>query len=66
MRTGRASVFLTGVGAKNYGYDGAAKLGDREKIVFWYRVDKSEQYRAIFGDLHIEEVSSVQIPASIP
>jgi len=65
MRAGRATAFLTGLGANNFGYAGAtAKLGEREKIVFWYRVDGSERYRAIFGDLHGEDVSREQIQAS--
>jgi len=65
VRAGRASAFLTGLGANNYGYAGATvKLGEREKIVFWYRVEGSERYRAIFGDLHGEDVSREQIQAS--
>jgi len=67
VRAGRATAFLTGLGANNYGYAGAeAKLGEGQKIVFWYRVDGSEQYRAIFGDLHGEDVSRERIPASVP
>jgi len=66
VRAGRASAFLTGLGATNYGYAGAnVKLGEREKIIFWYRVDGGERYRAIFGDLHGDDVSREQIQASI-
>ena len=65
MRAGRATAFFTSLGAKNYGYCGAGvKLGEREKIVFWYRAAGSERYRAIFGDLHAEDVSLDQLPAS--
>ena len=65
MRAGRASAFLTGLGANGYGYCGTSvKLGEREKIVFWYRVEGSERYRAIFGDLHGEDVSRERIQAS--
>ncbi len=48
---------------KNHGYkpDGV-KLGDRAKILFWYRPDKSDKYRAVFGDLHVEDVSAKQLP----
>jgi outer membrane lipoprotein-sorting protein len=67
MRVGRATAFLTALGEKSYGYCGAAvKMGDAQKMVFWYRVEGGERYRAIFGDLHTEDVSSQQIPASIP
>jgi outer membrane lipoprotein-sorting protein len=66
VRAGRATAFLTSVGAKNYGYDGAVKLGEGEKMVFWYRVEGSERYRAIFGDLHAADVGQEEIPASVP
>jgi outer membrane lipoprotein-sorting protein len=48
---------------KSHGYkaDGV-KLGDREKIVFWYRPDKADKYRAVFGDLHVADVSAEQLP----
>src|SRR5207247_2600922 len=39
VRAGRATAFLTSLGGKNYGYAGAgARLGEGQKIVFWYRV----------------------------
>lgn len=48
---------------KDHGYkpDGV-KLGDRDKIVFWYRPDKADKYRAVYGDLHIAEVTADQLP----
>ena len=65
VRAGRASAFLSGIGASNYRYSGATvKLGEKDKIVFWYRVEGTDKYRAIFGDLHGEDVSRQQIPAS--
>ncbi len=38
------------------------KMGDRDKIVFWYRPDKSDKYRAVFGDLHVADVTADQLP----
>ncbi len=48
---------------KNQGYkpDGV-KLGDRDKIIFWYRPDKTEKYRAVYGDLHVADVTTDQLP----
>jgi outer membrane lipoprotein-sorting protein len=48
---------------KDHGYkpDGV-KFGDRDKIIFWYRPDKAEKYRAVFGDLHVADVSADQLP----
>jgi hypothetical protein len=42
---------------KDHGYrpDGV-KLGDRSKIIFWYRPEKADTYRAVFGDLHVADV----------
>lgn len=48
---------------KDHGYKpGGVKLGDRTKIIFWYRPDKSDKYRAVFGDLHVDDVSANQLP----
>ena len=48
-----------------YGYAGkGVKLGEKEKIVFWYRPDpKVETYRALFGDLHVADVNADKLPA---
>ncbi len=39
------------------------KLGDTDKILFWYRPKASQKYRAIFGDLHVEDVAAERLPA---
>jgi outer membrane lipoprotein-sorting protein len=48
----------------DYGYksDGF-KLGDAEKILFWYKPKGKETYRAVFGDLHVADVTADQLPA---
>jgi hypothetical protein len=67
MRLGRASVFFNTLCPGNYGYLGAdAKLGEKDKIIFWYRLPQSESYRAIFGDLRSEEITREQITALSP
>ena len=48
---------------KDYGYkaDGV-KLGDANKIIFWYKPGGGAKYRAIFGDLHAADVTADQLP----
>lgn len=38
------------------------KFGDADTAIFWYRPQGSENYRVIFGDLHIEEVAPEDLP----
>ncbi len=38
------------------------KLGDAEKLVFWYQPKDSKTYRVIYGDLHVEEVAPDKLP----
>jgi outer membrane lipoprotein-sorting protein len=46
-----------------FGYkaDGV-KLGDAGKILFWYQPEGETKYRAVFGDLHVGDVSADQLP----
>jgi hypothetical protein len=47
------------------GYAGAdVKLGEKDKIVFWYKPPQGNTYRAIFGDLRIEDVTADRLPAA--
>ena len=48
---------------KGFGYkaDGV-KLGDAGKIVFWYKPEGSDKYRAVYGDLHVGDVAAVALP----
>ncbi len=61
MQSSRLYAFLQV--NKDHGYkpDGV-KLGDRDKIVFWYRSDKADKYRAVYGDLHVADVTADQLP----
>jgi outer membrane lipoprotein-sorting protein len=48
---------------KGCGYSGeGVKIGDADKIVFWYQPEGSEKYRAVYGDLHIGDVEAGQLP----
>ena len=41
-----------------WGYAGkGVKLGDADKIILWYQPQGSNTYRAIYGDLHVEDSS---------
>jgi outer membrane lipoprotein-sorting protein len=56
-------VLLLSRELKDYGYkaDGV-KRGDADKIVFWYRPAGAEKYRALYGDLHVGDVTADQLP----
>jgi outer membrane lipoprotein-sorting protein len=47
-----------------YGYkpDGV-KLGDAKAIIFWYKLEGQDKYKAVYGDLHIGEVTAEELPA---
>ncbi len=39
-----------------------ARLGDAGTIIFWYRPEGQEKYRAVYADLHIGELTAEQVP----
>jgi outer membrane lipoprotein-sorting protein len=39
-----------------------AKLGDADRVIFWYKPAGSETYRVVFGDLHIGDVAADKLP----
>ena len=56
-------VFLDFELKKQFGYKAeGVKLGDAGKVLFWYRKKGAEKYRAIFGDLHAEDVTADRLP----
>lgn len=59
-----ASVVFVQFGLKDaYGYaPDKVKLGEADKILFWYRPKDAKAYRAIFGDLHAEDVAAERLP----
>jgi len=61
--TGRLQMFLL-ERKGDYGYktDGV-KLGDANKIIFWYKPKDKQTYRALFGDFHAADVTADQLPA---
>ena len=60
--TVRVTLFLRE--RKGYGYKPeGVKLGDADAILFWSRPEGSEKYRAVFGDLHVAEVTADRLPA---
>lgn len=45
------------------GYSGrGVTLGQADKIICWWFDDETESYKAIFGDLRIQEVTEAQLP----
>jgi outer membrane lipoprotein-sorting protein len=61
MSYGKGIVFfghLAESGA-DWRYTGrGVKFGEADKVVFWYRMPDSSSYRAVYGDLHVEDVPS--------
>ncbi len=55
------SFLYTLAGAYGYKPDGA-KLGDADKIIFWYRPAGATKFRALSGDLRWAEVTTDQLP----
>jgi outer membrane lipoprotein-sorting protein len=48
-----------------YGYAGkGVKLGEAEKVIFWFKPKDSNTYRAVFGDLHIADVTADKVPST--
>jgi hypothetical protein len=59
--------FLMSVGKDNWGYAGdGVTLGEKDKLIFWYRDPKTKQYRGIFGDLAARELKAEELPKKIP
>jgi outer membrane lipoprotein-sorting protein len=48
-------------GSHGYKPDGV-KLGDADKVLFWYRPAGAARYRALYGDLHWADVTTDQLP----
>ncbi|HZZ27940.1 MAG TPA: hypothetical protein VFE46_08030 [Pirellulales bacterium] len=49
----------------DYDYLPGGKLGEKDRIVFWYKDDKTGDYRAVYGDLRIEKINQQQLPPGL-
>ncbi len=50
----------------SYRYIGkGVKLGDKDRIVCWYRLQKNGQYRAVYGDLTVKDVDPKDLPLDV-
>jgi len=48
---------------KTYDYlPDQVRLGEADKIVFWYQPRGAANYKAIYGDLHVAEISAKELP----
>lgn len=65
MKVGGVSGRLFGLPG-GYGYRGKdVRRGERDKMVFWYK-DLAGKYRAVFGDLRVDEVAPDKLPSTNP
>ena len=46
----------------DYEYLPGGKLGQKNRVVFWYRDRKTGEYSAVFGDLNIKKINKDQLP----
>ena len=47
----------------DYGYSPeGAKLGDADKILFWYRPPQATKSRGLYADLHWADLTTDQLP----
>lgn len=54
---------FTAKGHEQWHYAGSGvKLGDAVTPIFWYRPKDAQNYRVIYGDLRVEEVSADNLP----
>lgn len=62
MHAGAILPFLRQVGKGHWGYRAeGAKLGDKDKMIFWYLDPKTNQYRGIFADLSAREIHDKEL-----
>ncbi|MGA2915392.1 MAG: zf-HC2 domain-containing protein [Sedimentisphaerales bacterium] len=65
MTFGKGMVFFQRLAPNgiDYRYAGrGVKLGDADKPIFWYRPRDAQNYRVIYGDLSVKEVSPENLP----
>jgi hypothetical protein len=48
-------------GGFGYKSDGV-KVGDADKILFWYRPEGATLYRVLYGDMHVADVTEDKLP----
>jgi hypothetical protein len=66
MKVGGVSGRLFGL-REGYGYAGTTvRRGEKDKMVFWYKPKDGKSYRAVFGDLRVEDVAEDKLPTIKP
>ena len=50
---------------ENYGYYPGGKLGEKDRIVLWYKDKKCGEYIAIYGDLRVEKIDKQKPPPPV-
>jgi len=61
MSMGRVAAYSMSL--EGFGYKGeGVKLGDADKIVFWYKPKGADKYRVAYGDLKTGDVTADRLP----
>jgi hypothetical protein len=42
------------------------KLGDKNKLVYWYQPAADKPFRVIYGDLSVKDIPENQLPTTQP
>jgi outer membrane lipoprotein-sorting protein len=60
---GALTPFLMTLPKDGWAYLGdGVKLGEKDRIVFWYLDNKTGKYRAVYGDLSAREITAADLP----
>ncbi len=62
LSVAQLSFLLSGKRGVDYAYYPGGKLGEKDRIVFWYKDEKSGEYMAIYGDLRVEKIDKEKLP----
>jgi len=65
MNFGKGMIFhqMLETGGGDWSYTGqGVKLGEADKAIFWYRPEDSENWRVIYGDLSVKDVTPENLP----
>jgi hypothetical protein len=60
-------VFITQlIAERSWKYLGkGVKLGDKDRIICWYRPRGSRTYRVVYGDLSVKELEPKELPLPV-
>ena len=61
MTLGKGMLFIMGLKNQHYAGSGV-KVGEADKAIFWYLPEGSENWRVIYGDLSVKDITPENLP----